>query len=117
MAYPSIEPYETGMLDTGDGNSIYWEACGNPEGMPVLVVHGGPGSGCSTGMRRSWKPAAPPHHPVRPAQLRPEYAPRERPRVVVIEDSGHTGSQAMQDALHAARDRLFATISERTANG
>ena len=56
MGYPPIEPYETGMLDTGDGNLVYWETCGNPDGVPVLVVHGGPGSGCSTGMRKSWNP-------------------------------------------------------------
>jgi proline iminopeptidase len=54
--YPAIEPYETGMLDTGDGNLVYWEACGNPAGKPALVVHGGPGSGCSTGMRRTFDP-------------------------------------------------------------
>jgi proline iminopeptidase len=56
VAYPPIEPYETGMLDTGDGNSIYWETCGNPHGVPALVVHGGPGAGCSTGQRRSFDP-------------------------------------------------------------
>ena len=56
MTYPPIEPYDHGMLDTGDGNLIYWEACGNPEGKPALVVHGGPGSGCSTGARRSFDP-------------------------------------------------------------
>ena len=50
--YPPIEPYDQGMLDVGDGNRVYWEACGNPEGKPALTVHGGPGSGCSTGMRR-----------------------------------------------------------------
>jgi proline iminopeptidase len=44
------------MLDTGDGNLVYWETCGNPDGVPVLVVHGGPGSGCSTGMRKSFDP-------------------------------------------------------------
>jgi len=56
VAYPPIEPYETGMLDAGDGNFIYWEACGNPDGVPALVVHGGPGSGCSAGVRRSFDP-------------------------------------------------------------
>ena len=56
MAYPPIEPYETGMLGTGDGNFIYWETCGNPDGLPVLVVHGGPGSGCSAAVRRSFDP-------------------------------------------------------------
>ncbi|MFC4008361.1 prolyl aminopeptidase [Nonomuraea purpurea] len=54
--YPPIEPYEHGMLDTGDGNLVYWEVCGNPHGKPALVVHGGPGSGCSTGARRWFDP-------------------------------------------------------------
>ena len=45
------------MLDVGDGNLIYWETCGNPAGKPALVVHGGPGSGCGPGHRRSFNPA------------------------------------------------------------
>jgi proline iminopeptidase len=53
---PTVEPYETGMLDTGDGNSVYWETCGNPDGLPALILHGGPGSGCSTGARRAFDP-------------------------------------------------------------
>jgi proline iminopeptidase len=44
------------MLDVGDGNLVYWEACGNPEGKPALVVHGGPGSGCGPGFRRNFDP-------------------------------------------------------------
>jgi proline iminopeptidase len=56
VRYPPIEPYETGLLGTGDGNDIYWETCGNPDGLPVLIVHGGPGSGCTAGMRRSFDP-------------------------------------------------------------
>lgn len=40
--YPAIEPYETGMLDVGDGHSLYWELCGNPDGKPVVFLHGGP---------------------------------------------------------------------------
>ena len=35
MAYPPIEPYQTGLLDTGDGNRVYWETCGNPASVPV----------------------------------------------------------------------------------
>jgi proline iminopeptidase len=46
------------MLDVGDGNRIYWEVCGNPDGKPAVVLHGGPGSGCSTGMRRYFDPSA-----------------------------------------------------------
>ncbi|MDQ4100458.1 MAG: prolyl aminopeptidase [Chloroflexota bacterium] len=55
--YPAIEPYDRGMLDVGDGNSIYWETCGNPAGRPAVVLHGGPGSGCSPGSRRLFNPA------------------------------------------------------------
>ncbi|RKN43861.1 prolyl aminopeptidase [Streptomyces hoynatensis] len=56
--YPEIEPYAQGMLDVGDGNNVYWETCGSPTGKPVLVLHGGPGSGCTAGMRRFFDPAA-----------------------------------------------------------
>src|SRR5690348_10915761 len=56
--YPAIEPYETGMLEVGDGNLVYWETCGNPAGKPALVLHGGPGSGCSPWFRRLFDPAA-----------------------------------------------------------
>lgn len=55
--YPLIEPYAHGMLDVGDGNRVYWEACGNPRGKPAVVLHGGPGSGCTPGMRRFFDPA------------------------------------------------------------
>jgi proline iminopeptidase len=46
------------MLDVGDGNLVYWEACGNRDGRPAVVLHGGPGSGCSPGWRRYFDPAA-----------------------------------------------------------
>jgi proline iminopeptidase len=54
--YPGIQPYAQGMLDVGDGNSIYWECSGNPNGEPALYVHGGPGSGCTPGARRFFNP-------------------------------------------------------------
>lgn len=53
---PPIEPYDQGLLDVGDGNRIYREACGNPEGKPALVVHGGPGAGGGRGSRRTFDP-------------------------------------------------------------
>jgi proline iminopeptidase len=56
--YPEVEPYEHGMLDVGDGNLVYWETCGNPAGKPAVVLHGGPGSGCTPGWRRYFDPAA-----------------------------------------------------------
>ena len=54
--YPEIEPYEHGMLSVGDGHRIYWEVCGEPGGKPAVVLHGGPGSGCSAWWRRLFDP-------------------------------------------------------------
>ena len=45
--YPAIEPFETGMLSVDEPHELYWEQCGNPDGEPVLFLHGGPGAGCS----------------------------------------------------------------------
>jgi proline iminopeptidase len=56
--YPEVEPYDLGLLDVGDGNLVYWETCGNPSGKPAVVVHGGPGSGCSPSFRRLFNPSA-----------------------------------------------------------
>jgi proline iminopeptidase len=49
---PVVEPFDSGMLDVGDGHEVYWEYCGNPDGMPALFLHGGPGSGSTPGQRR-----------------------------------------------------------------
>jgi proline iminopeptidase len=54
--FPAIEPYDSGMLDVGDGHQVYWECCGNPAGTPALYLHGGPGSGCTPGARRFFDP-------------------------------------------------------------
>jgi proline iminopeptidase len=56
--YPAIEPYACGHLDVGDGHCIYWETCGEPDAKPVIVLHGGPGSGCSPRLRRLFNPSA-----------------------------------------------------------
>ncbi len=56
--YPEIEPYEQGMLEVGGGNHVYWETCGNPRGKPAVVLHGGPGSGCTDWHRRLFDPSA-----------------------------------------------------------
>jgi proline iminopeptidase len=197
--YPDIEPYETGLLDTGDGNLVYWETCGDPDGVPALIVHGGPGSGCTAGNRRSFDPEkfriiifdqrncgrSLPHasdpaadlslnttgHLLRDMEQMREhlgvekwllrggswgvtlslaYAERHPERVsgmlmlsvtstrrleldwlyrgvgrffpeaarawpgaelIIIEDSGHTGSTTMTDQMHAAADRLYEQIT------
>ncbi len=54
--YPAIEPYTSGMLDTGDGNLVYWEESGNANGKPVVFLHGGPGSGTAPIHRRLFNP-------------------------------------------------------------
>ena len=55
--YPPLTPYASGMLETADVHRIYWETSGNSEGIPVLFVHGGPGSGTSPSQRRFFDPA------------------------------------------------------------
>ncbi|GAA4023273.1 prolyl aminopeptidase [Sphingomonas swuensis] len=55
--YPPIEPYRSGMLEVGDGHSLYWELCGNPQGKPVVFLHGGPGGGASPAHRQQFDPA------------------------------------------------------------
>ncbi|WP_261564447.1 prolyl aminopeptidase [Frankia gtarii] len=93
--YPPIEPYDAGMLDVGDGNLVYWEVCGNPAGRPALVVHGGPGSGCSPGARRWFDP--------------------DRYRVVLFDQRGcgrstpHAGDHTT-DLRHNTTDHLLADM-------
>jgi proline iminopeptidase len=58
VRFPALEPYETGMLDVGDGQRVYWEASGNPAGKAAVALHGGPGSGSSPGRRRAFDPDA-----------------------------------------------------------
>lgn len=55
--YPPIDPFDQQMLDVGDGHRIYVEQCGRPDGIPVVVLHGGPGGGCSPAMRRYFDPS------------------------------------------------------------
>ncbi|GAB2995137.1 proline iminopeptidase [Arenimonas maotaiensis] len=56
--YPDIEPYRTGMLAVDDRHTLYFEESGNPEGKPVVVLHGGPGAGTNAKMRQFHDPAA-----------------------------------------------------------
>lgn len=55
--YPELEPYASGWMSVGAGHEIYYEECGNPQGRPVLVLHGGPGGAVNAGMRRYFDPA------------------------------------------------------------
>ena len=54
--YPPLEPYSRDLLDVGGGHRIYFEESGNPDGFPVLFVHGGPGSQSRPAHRRFFDP-------------------------------------------------------------
>jgi proline iminopeptidase len=56
--YPAIDCRVSGHLDVGDGHQVYYEDCGNPDGKPVVFVHGGPGGGITGTYRRLFDPAA-----------------------------------------------------------
>lgn len=55
--YPAIAPYRSGRLSVDEIHTLYWEECGNPVGVPVLFLHGGPGAGLSTKHRQFFDPA------------------------------------------------------------
>jgi proline iminopeptidase len=54
--YPEIEPRQSGRLKVSPVHDLYWEECGNPQGRPVVFVHGGPGGGTDPKMRRYFDP-------------------------------------------------------------
>jgi proline iminopeptidase len=54
--YPPAEPTAKGMLDLDSRHRMYWEVSGNPEGIPVVFLHGGPGAGCHPHHRRYFDP-------------------------------------------------------------
>ncbi|MGH8049167.1 MAG: prolyl aminopeptidase [Arenimonas sp.] len=56
--YPEIEPFDSGFLNVDTRHSMYYEQCGNPQGKPVVILHGGPGAGCGAKIRRFHDPRA-----------------------------------------------------------
>lgn len=54
--YPPVEPFDSGMLDVGEGHSLYWERVGTKGAKPAVMLHGGPGGGISPDHRRQWDP-------------------------------------------------------------
>ncbi len=57
VLYPEIEPTASGWMATDSVHEVYWEECGNPHGLPVIVLHGGPGGAVNPSMRRYFDPA------------------------------------------------------------
>lgn len=56
--YPDIEPFDSGFLNVDARHRMYYEQCGNPQGKPVVILHGGPGAGCGAKIRRFHDPRA-----------------------------------------------------------
>jgi proline iminopeptidase len=56
LLFPATEPYNQGVLPVGEPHQLYWEQVGRPDGVPVLFLHGGPGSGCSERHRQLFDP-------------------------------------------------------------
>lgn len=56
VLHPVADPFATGMLDVPGGHQLYFERCGRPDGLPVVFLHGGPGSGCNPSQRRFFDP-------------------------------------------------------------
>jgi proline iminopeptidase len=56
--YEPVEPYDFGALEVGDGQSLYWETVGTPQGLPAVWLHGGPGAGSTPDARRHFDPSA-----------------------------------------------------------
>lgn len=54
--FPKIKPFNKSLLDVGEGHKVYFEECGNPDGIPILFFHGGPGAGCDEKNRRFFNP-------------------------------------------------------------
>ena len=57
VLFPEIEPHACGRLAVDAVHAVYWETCGNPGGVPVVFLHGGPGGGCLPHHRRYFDPA------------------------------------------------------------
>src|SRR5689334_22855601 len=56
--YPPLEPFDTGMLKVSELHTLYYEQCGNPQGKPIVFLHGGPGGGLAADYRRFFDPQA-----------------------------------------------------------
>jgi proline iminopeptidase len=90
--YPPLEPYDAGWLEVGDSHRIYYEQCGSAEGLPVVFLHGGPGSGCSARHRQLFDP--------------------ERCRAILFDQRG-CGRSLPRGALHGnTSDMLVADIEQ-----
>lgn len=103
MHFPPIEPYDSGLLPVDGGNEIYWETSGNPDGIPVLYLHGGPGSGLGKGGYRSR--CDPERHLI--IGLDQRGCGRSRPLAIdALERLAENTTQALISDIETLRDHL-----------
>jgi proline iminopeptidase len=103
VTHPPLEPFRSGLLPVGDGNEIYWETSGNPDGKPVLYLHGGPGSGLGPGGYR--RRADPRIHLI--VGIDQRGCGRSRPLVVdALDQLQHNTTAALIQDVEAVREHL-----------
>jgi proline iminopeptidase len=90
--YPPIDPYESGTLRADDLHTLYWEQCGNPRGVPVVFLHGGPGAGASPTHRRFFDPS---HY-----------------RIVILDQRGAGRSTPLGETRNNTTDHLVADLEQ-----
>lgn len=90
--YPPVTPFARHRLDTGDGHVLYVEECGNPDGIPVIFLHGGPGSGISAMHRRMFNP--------------------DRYHAILFDQRGCGQSRPFASTEHNSTDHLVADIEQ-----
>ena len=88
--YPPLEPHRSGELQVQPPHVLYWEQCGNPEGEPILFLHGGPGAGCTELDRRFFDP--------------------EHFRIVLFDQRGCGRSRPVGELAHNTIDHLVGDI-------
>ena len=88
--FPEIEPYETGRFTVDDPHHLYWEQSGNPKGVPVVFLHGGPGAGAVPAHRRFFDPR---HY-----------------RIVIFDQRGAGRSTPLGDLSNNTTEHLVADI-------
>ncbi len=99
--YPAIEPSRSEYVSVGDGHEVYFEQCGNPIGIPVLFLHGGPGSSCNPQHRRFFDPKV-----YRILLFDQRGCGRSRPRgAVVANTTDHLLADMEKLRLHLKIDR------------
>lgn len=90
--FPPLAPYSQGFLSVDDIHTIYWEQSGNPDGVPILVLHGGPGAGATAAHRRFFDPA---HY-----------------RIIIFDQRGAGRSQPLGSLTNNTTDHLLSDMEQ-----